>query len=334
MSAVGGLRASYGSPCSFSMHRSGGGDQVAMRTRITACSWRRLPTRNLWLRSRLRPREVPAGRIAVGMHGIPDRSWTDNALPKVRASSLLRMCRALFTDYPLAINPVGRGTTSSSMILALPGDGDVAFFVLSRNRRLSGASYALRPWRAPGISRIQPANVTASEVVMNVVSCGVPLPRDGSVFGWRNERAITALVTFNVRYAPEHSEPSWAVMPLTDVPQMQWPPFIGRRILGRWFWEYHKTGTMVWLDRLITQNPRTLYWVDTKALLGWDCCVVAHDIAARDGFTLHRGRYVYYEALRAGKAIPAIDTLLAEPNKIDLAPRFRTMHVRPRLVIR
>jgi hypothetical protein len=132
-----------------------------------------------------------------------------------------------------------------------------------------------------------------------------------------------------VWYAPENPEPSWAVMPLAEIAEMQWPPFIGRHILGRWFWEYHQAGTMVWLDQIIRRNPRALYWVDTKSLLGWDCCVVARDIAVRDGFTLRRGRYVYYEALRAGKKVPAIDALLAEHNKADLAPRFQAMHVRP-----
>jgi hypothetical protein len=169
---------------------------------------------------------------------------------------------------------------------------------------------------------------------MNAVTCGVPLPRDGSVFGWKSGQDITALVTFNVRYAPEHPEPSWAVMPLADLPEMRWPPFTGRHVLGRWFWEYHQAGAIVWLDRLIMQNPRAVYWVDTKELLGWDCCLVARNIAVRDGFTLRRGLYVYYEVLRAGKAIPAPDALLADVNKIDLAPRFRAMHVRPQWIAR
>jgi len=38
---------------------------------------------------------------------------------------------------------------------------------------------------------------------------------------------------------------------------------------------------------------------------------------------LQRGRYVYYQALRAGKPVPSLRVLLAATGKIDLAPRFR-----------
>ena len=303
-----------------------------MRTGITACAWRRSSTRNLWPQRPMQPRETPTDESTASNSGISDDSCADSALSKVWTSSLHRMCRSLFADYPLAINAIGRGRASSSMILALPDGGDVEFFVLSRNRGLRGASYSLRPWRAGGTLEIRPGSATTAELVMNAVTCGVPLPRDGSVFGWKSGQDITALVTFYVRYTPECPEPSWAVMPLADLPEIQWPPFTGRHVLGGWFWEYHQTGAIIWLDRLIRQNPRAVYWVDTKEFLGWDCCVVARDIAIRDGFTFRRGRYVYYEALQAGNAVPALDALLADADKTDLASRFRGMHVRPQLI--
>lgn len=302
-----------------------------MRTGITVCSWRRLPTRDLWPRLSVQRREASAGNSDAVKHGIRDGSCSDSAPSKVRASSLSRVCRALFADYPLAVSADARGRPTGSMVLALPSDDGVAFFVLSRHRRLGRASYSLRPWQAAGILEIQPGGATASEVAVNAVTRGVPLPRDGSVFGWRSGQDITALITITVRYSPEHPEPSWAVMPLADLPDTQWPPFSGRRVLGRWFWEYHQAGTIAWMDRLIAQNSRAVYWVDTKGLLGWDCCVVARDIAVKGGFTLHRGRYVYYEALRAGRMIPPLDVLLADPGKTDLASRFRAVQIRPRL---
>jgi hypothetical protein len=305
-----------------------------MRTDTTACTWRWSPTRNLWPWSLMQPRQAPAGKSTASRNGAHDRPCADGTLSKVRTSPLFKMCHALFADYPLAVDVVGRGRASSSMILALPDGGDVEFFVLSRSRRLRGASYSLRPWRVAGALEIQPGSVTTSEVVMSAVTCGVPLPRDGSMFGWKSGQDVTALLTFNSRYAPERPEPSWSVMPLADLPETQWPPFTGRHVLGRWFWECHQAGAIVSLDRLITQNPRAVYWVDTKQLLGWDCCVVARNIAVPDGFTLRRGRYVYYEALRAGKAVPALDALLADANKTDLAPQFRATHVRPQLIAR
>jgi hypothetical protein len=80
---------------------------------------------------------------------------------------------------------------------------------------------------------------------------------------------------------------------------------------------------MVSLGGLIAGTTDTVFWADTEAILGWDCCVVARGIASREGYTLPRGYYVYYEALRAGKPVPPLDVLLAHSGKTDLAPRFR-----------
>jgi hypothetical protein len=294
-----------------------------MRGSIVAYSLRRLSARKLVSRSPAQACEAFADKGAVSKNGTPDRSFVENVQSTVETSSLFGLCRSLFADYPLAVNAAGRGRLSSSMILGLLDGIDFTFFVLSRNRGLRGLSYSLRPWRAAGTLEIQPRTVKVPEVVMNALNHGVPLPRDGSVFGCRSDQDITALVTFNMRYETEHPEPSWAMMPFADLPETQWPAFTGGPVLGRWFWDDHQAGIIVWLDRLITRNPRTVYWVDTRKLFGWDCCVIAHDITARDGFTLRSGRYVYYQVLRAGKTVPALDALLADADKIDLAPRFR-----------
>jgi hypothetical protein len=90
-------------------------------------------------------------------------------------------------------------------------------------------------------------------MTLNVVTCGVPMPRHGSLLGWS------------------------------------------------------------WLDDLIAGTPGTVCWINTKAVLGSDCCAVARDITSPEGHTLRRGRYVYYEALRK---------LLAAADRADLASRF------------
>lgn len=304
-----------------------------MRTGIAASSWRRMPTRHLWPGSSVRRRKVSAANRDAAKHDIRDSSCADN-VSMVPSSSMSRMCQTLFADYPLAVSANGRGGPSGSMVLALPSDDDVAFFVLSRFRRLGRATYSLRPWHAAGLMEIRRGSVTPTEVAVNAVTHGVPLPRDGSVFGWRSEQDITALVTVTARYSVEFPEPSWAVMPFVGLPEAQWPPFSGRRVLGHWFWEYHRTGTIVWMDRIIAQNSRAVYWVDTKKFLEWDSCVVSRDIAVKGRFTLHRGRYVYYEALRAGRTVPPLDVLLADPSKTDLASRFGAVQIRARLATR
>ena len=74
---------------------------------------------------------------------------------------------------------------------------------------------------------------------------------------------------------------------------------------------------------LIAGNPDTVFWLDTHAILGSDCYAVVHDIQSPEGPTLQRGRYVYFDALRAGKPVPSLSVLLADSAKTDMAPQFQ-----------
>lgn len=94
-------------------------------------------------------------------------------------------------------------------------------------------------------------------------------------------------------------------------------------LFGDWFWEHYRAGNLVCLGGLIAETPDTVFWVDTRAILGSGCCAVARDITSPDGYTLRRGRYVYHQALRADKPMPSLGELLADTEKIDLAPRFQ-----------
>ena len=164
---------------------------------------------------------------------------------------------------------------------------------------------------------------TVPDVAMNVVTHGVPIPRNGSLFGWVREDAITALVAVYADYTPASPQPGWAVMPLADVPERWWPPFTGERLFGHWSWEHCRAGSIVSLAETIAETSSTVFWADTKAIIGSDCCVVAHDITGPKGHMLRRGCYVYYQALLEGKPLPPLRELLADINTIDLAPRFR-----------
>jgi hypothetical protein len=46
-------------------------------------------------------------------------------------------------------------------------------------------------------------------------------------------------------------------------------------------------------------------------------------ISSHQGYVLGRGSYVYYQALQDRKPVPSLDTLLGDPDRIDLADRFR-----------
>jgi hypothetical protein len=208
------------------------------------------------------------------------------------------------------------------MVLVLQDDDQAAFSILSRIRLEEGPSFTLRAWRTEAVEKIEADSDTVSDMAANAVTRGVPIPLDDYVFGWKRGEDITALVMFYTTYEPAYPEPSWAVMPLAGIPEAQWPPFTVERFFGHWFWEDHWTGSIVSVDDLIAETPDTVFWVGTRAILGSDCCVVAHDIRGAEGTTLRRGRYLYHEALREVGSVPSLAVLLADPDKVDLAPRL------------
>ncbi len=239
------------------------------------------------------------------------------------ASSLYERCHELFATYPLAVQPVGRGGTMCSMVLMLQDGAYDGFFVLAHDFGRDKSLFWVWSWPAGSVVNIEAdgtADIPAAAV--NAVAQGVPIPRDGSLLGWVLEDTIAALVVVYAEYTTENPEPSWAVMPLAGIPEAQWPPFTGDPLFGHWSWERGKAGSTISLGDLVAETPDTVFWVDTKAVLGSDCCAVTRDLTVPDGHTLRRGRYVHYQALQACKPVPPINALLADPGKIDLAPRF------------
>jgi hypothetical protein len=210
------------------------------------------------------------------------------------------------------------------MVLMLRDGDDAKFFVFSHDYGEGRLPYWLYPWPAGDIVDIEADGGAAIPVVVvNAVTRGVPIPRHGSIFGWTCGNAITALVVIYTEYTPATPLPSWAVMPLAGTPVPQWPPFTDERLFGPWFWEHYRAGSIISLDDLIAGTPDTVFWVNTQAILGSDCCVVARDITNPDGHTLRRGRYVYYRPLRARTPVPSLKALLVDTSQIDLALRFR-----------
>lgn len=237
----------------------------------------------------------------------------------INASSLYAACGDRFARYPLAVQPAG---PARSMVLLHQNGSDASFFILTADHDEGQPSYAVRRWRSVSGARIDPASAVP-EVFANAIVHGVPVPRDGSLLGWDGGAAITALIAFYTEYTPESPIPSWATMPRAGIPDTQWPPFADEPLFGPWFWEHYQVGRIISLDGLIAATPGVVFWVDTGAVLGSDCCVVARDIESPAGPTLERGCFVYYQALRAGKPVPSLGALLAESDKIDLASRLR-----------
>ncbi len=232
-------------------------------------------------------------------------------------------CRYLFNEYPLAVSAVDQVPSLHTIVLMLRDGEDVRFFVLMRIRGKGRTDYTLSPWRATGAVEIAADGGEVPESVANVIEHGIPIPRDGSLFGWAYQEIVTALIVVYASYRPDSPVPVWSVMPLVGTPESQWPPFSIERYFGRWFWKDYQAGNIVRLDGLIAANPGVVFWLDTYQALGSDCCVVASDIKTPEGRILRRGKYLGAAALRAGAAVPSLTKLLAEVGKTDLAPRFQ-----------
>ncbi len=250
----------------------------------------------------------------------------------IRAGSAHDLCGGLFADYPSAVREAdGIRSVQSMVLMVRDGDGDgdgVCFLVLVRDGSEAGREpcYSFVPWHADGpLVTIEPGGRCLPRPVAAAIARGTPIPRHGSLFGWLQGNMVSALIAVYADHAPEYPEPSWAVMPLAGAPRTSWPPFTSEQLLGSWFWKYYRAMRIVDLAGPIAARPGTVFWADTAATLGWDCCVVSRDIAGDAGYVLPLGCYLYYEGLHSGQAPPPVGTLLAGTGKTDLAPRLRPL---------
>ena len=222
-------------------------------------------------------------------------------------------CADLFASYPLAAD-------DGAMTLMTEDGRDAKFFILYRD----GRSYSLRQRRTTGAFGIGAETWDIPAWVTDAITHGVPLPEDGSLFGWKPGRDITAMVAIYTQYTPESPEPCWSSMPLAGIPEKQWPPFTGERFFGPWFWDHYRAGRIVSLASLIKGSQRMIFWVPTERASAAGCIAVRADVSGKGG-VLRQGAYVYFEDLRASKPGVPLSDLLAGSGKTDLAPRFRRM---------
>jgi hypothetical protein len=244
----------------------------------------------------------------------------------ITTASLYEVCGQLFARFPLAIRDLDLNGTIRSMVLVLHEQDEARFFVLAQSQGEGGALYSLCPWPAGDVVDIDArGRAPVPGVLASAVTRGVPLPRHGSMFGWADHSAFGALIVTYTDATPARPLPRWSVMPFAGLPESRWPPFTGRALFGQWFWDDCRAGHIVPLDQAIAQTPGSVFWVNARAMFGSDCCAVARDVPSPEGHTLLRGRYVYSEVLRSGQPVPSLTALLADPAKIDMAPRFRRL---------
>ena len=240
----------------------------------------------------------------------------------IATNRVYRACDALFAEYPLAARVTDESGDAETLVLMLRSGDEATFFILLRDSGAGEPVYSLCPWRADGIVSIGTDDADVPDLAVEAVTSGIPIPRNGSMFGWAYEGTVPALIVVHALYTPLSPEPSWSVMPLAGAPQAQWPPFTSERLFGSWFWNHYRAGKVVLLDDLIAAKPDTIFWIDTYATVGSDCCAVTRDIRTPERLVLRRGRYADSGVLRTGKRIPSLAELLADDGKVDLAPRF------------
>lgn len=238
------------------------------------------------------------------------------------ADGAYQVCRQKFADHPLAVRPLRLdGQLIREMILIQRREDEVDFSVLQQHGDGPAAIYSLSPWPDGDAVTIS-HDESISSGVAEVVADGVPLPRHGSLFGWSNGEAFTTLIPAYTDPTVTSSLPSWSVMPLAGSRETEWPPFVNEPYLGGWFWDYLRAGRLVSLATFVAETPDTIFWADTKSILGSDTCVVARDVVKTEGPALRRGAYVYARALRARLSVPPLADLLAAPATVDIAEFF------------
>jgi hypothetical protein len=240
-----------------------------------------------------------------------------------RTNSLYEACHGLFATYPQAARAVDSGVWS--IVIMLEDGPNAGYFVLSQDCGKGKPVYSFWPWPAGDVIAIADERADPPpELLADVLSRGVPIPRDGSMFGWTFEGVVTALVVIYVESAADFGEPGWAVMPRVGASNEQWPSFTGERLFAHWSWDRCKSGRMMSVEEVIAGTAETVWWVDTRAVIGSDTCVVSRDVVSPEGLTVPRGRYAYYQALGSPETIPPLGALLDGPGKVDLAPRFQS----------
>jgi hypothetical protein len=232
---------------------------------------------------------------------------------------------ALFDTYPLAVEPVTADGTQDRMVLGSPGR---AFHILQRV--LSGIPrpfITLSPWKnardsviADSAGGVESLGGGIPGDAARLVASAVPIPRDGSLFGWRDGGGITAIFPF---YADEDWDnlPAWSGMPRADLPEPQWPPFTRQDFAGSGFWDHYRAGWVADLAPVVGRTSGSVFWAATNASLDSGCAVVTRRISGH-GWRMEPGTYAYWKVLQDPAGQARIERAIRQASRTDLGPQF------------
>lgn len=238
-------------------------------------------------------------------------------------TTLYDTCEDLFARYPLAVRNVTEDGTVRSMTLVAPG---ARYSVLVADTGQEVPFFTLGTW-GPGPSADIERDGTLSDSGADVsaITEGTPLPRDGSMLGWTDRGRVGALILSWTAYSPEMAEPSWSLMLPVGPSAYPHLPIADRRPMGAWVWEGLAGGSVADLSGLIGESPGGAFWADLDPGdgNGSGCIVVPADVTDRAGLVLPAARYAFGLAAEDRARVPSLEALLADPAKVDLAPRFQ-----------
>lgn len=225
--------------------------------------------------------------------------------------SVYAACERLFRDYQPAVRTIDLAGTLDMMVLMNVSGDDAAFFTLARDRE-DKLFYTVTQWGGQDRADIE-AGGDVPQPVADAVSRALPLPRDGSLFGWVDGGEVTAVIAFYCDTDDDY--PVFSVMPRADAAPGQWPPV--QALFGPWFWDAHRAGQAVSLAPVIARSPGRFFWVP-----GTQSGMLVVGETLREPVTVPAGVYAYHQAVRDGEVPPLAD-VTADPRRADLAPRFQ-----------
>ena len=265
----------------------------------------------------------------------------------------------LFRSYPLAVNPrcpgdaapagsaaCGRdgkglapprcsGGGCRSIVLRHLGFDGSGYYVLTQD---PADHFTLRPWDAgdgdgdgDGHGECQqirpgtPVPVTSHQIITE----GLPVPRDGALLGWVSDRQATALLSvYHGRPGRRGGVPQIRVLAVAGSEPSRWPPFAASPLDDGRLWEYVERGEITDLAPLMTRNAGDASWVPSqnpaRAAQGHGCVVVGRSLQAGD-YWVPAGIYMDHWMLREGVPAPPAGHLLTLPGTTDLS-RHLTAH--------
>ena len=221
----------------------------------------------------------------------------------------------LFRTYPLAVSPWFYDGWQQRSLVLYHGGG---FFVLSQD---PADHFILRPWGDGDYQEIRPVEPVPA-VVFEILTEGMPVPRDGALLAWICDRQASVLLS---AYHGHPGGPQVRVLPLVGSEPLQWPAFTARPLDDGRLWEYLDRGDLVDLAPMLTQGEGNAFWVPSqnrdRAGQAHGCVVIGQSLAAEE-FWLPAGVYMDHWMLREGVPAPPARHLIALPGTVDLSRRL------------